>query len=126
MNHKDENAPPVFIMGAIFGMGLSPEIGGPTAQEQVDAELRSHALAAAIIASDSNRRRRGRPVANWRKELRDEVLAVWNGDPTLKATLLAAALIASDLCKVRVSPLTMANWLSCIRKGGSGYGRQRV
>jgi len=116
MNDNDDPTPLATPpLGAIFGLGLSPGFGDPTPQELVDAELRHHALAAALLTSC---RRRGRPIAHWRVDLREDVLSILADDPTLTASEFASVLTELPICReLRIGSYgTVMNWLSQIRR----------
>jgi hypothetical protein len=116
---EDEKNLPVFG----FGIGGPIRPGERTPQQQIDDVLARHALAAALLRY----RRRGAPVKKWRKDLREPVLAAMAKYPDLSNAQMARILWKIEPCKsaninnVRV----IENWVSAIRRGGVGYGRQR-
>jgi len=76
------------------------------------------ALAAAL-----RKRGRGRPPTEWRRELREPMLAVMRARPAIKSSEWARELFNEDcgvgaaLRKLNVSLRTIENWLSSIKPG---------
>ena len=111
---EDEKSLPIFG----FGLGGPLRPGERTPQQRID-DVR-HALATALL----NYRRRGAPVKNWRKNLREPMRAVMEKHPDASDAEIARILLETDVLKrANVIAHTIQNWLSTIRRGGVGYGR---
>ncbi len=113
-------------LGGLFGLGDPLRAGELTPQEQVESAIRRHMLADALLIW----RRRGAPVAPWRKDLREKALAVMRIVPDASDAEIARAFWddkswpnlkkRANVTNVR----TIQNWLSEIRRGKPGYGRR--
>ncbi|MGC2224369.1 MAG: hypothetical protein WA624_19465 [Methylocella sp.] len=116
---EDEKSLPVFG----FGIGGPPRPGERTPQQQIDDAQRRYALATAL----RNFRRRGAPVKNWRKNLREPMLSVMAKWPDASDAEIARKLWEIKLRKNKnIGVRTIQNWLSVIRRGGVGYGCKRL
>jgi hypothetical protein len=119
---NDPDSPPVARTQGVFGFGIQTD--GPSPQEQIDAELRRLALVNALL----NLKQRGRRIANWRKELREPVLIAMAAHPEAKDAEFARILSNEpEIIKItgNLSERTFSNWLSKIRNGSKGFGREK-
>ena len=126
MDHGDDiSTDRTHSMGGLFGL-VRPDPELPSPQELVDAELRRQALVSALL-SFRHRKRRGRPIANWRKANREDTLTVWNDYPEMGPLEFAKILQPLDIWDgLNLSVETIENWLGELRKGKPGFGRRRV
>jgi hypothetical protein len=80
----------------------------------------------ALATALRNYRRRGAPVTKWRIELREPMRTVMTKCPDASDAEIARILWEDELRKsANISIRTIQNWLSVIRRGGVGYGRER-